>query len=75
MYAVTVTGFGGPEVMTWSQVPDLYPQHGQVLIDVAAAGVTGQMFFSARGFTHRSLVSARSWVWSAPALSRRSARA
>ena len=49
MYAVTVTGFGGPEVMTWSQVPDLYPQHGQVLIDVAAAGVNRADVFQRQG--------------------------
>jgi|SRR5271155_3665509 len=49
MYAVTLTGFGGPEVMMWSQVPDLHPGHGQVLIDVAAAGVNRADVFQRKG--------------------------
>lgn len=40
MYAVTLDGFGGPEVMKWAEVPDLpTPGPGEVLIDVVAAGV------------------------------------
>lgn len=40
MYAVTLDGFGGPEVMKWAQVPDLpAPGPGEVVIEVAAAGV------------------------------------
>ncbi|ORA85400.1 NAD(P)H-quinone oxidoreductase [Mycobacterium malmoense] len=40
MYAITLNGFGGPEVMEWAQVDDLpAPGPGEVAIDVAAAGV------------------------------------
>ncbi|MEU1206402.1 NAD(P)H-quinone oxidoreductase [Nocardia sp. NPDC005825] len=40
MYAVTLDGFGGPEVMKWAQVDDLpAPGPGEVAIDVTAAGV------------------------------------
>ncbi|MFD6353053.1 NAD(P)H-quinone oxidoreductase [Nocardia tengchongensis] len=40
MYAVTLDGFGGPEVMKWAQVDDLpAPGPGEVAIDVVAAGV------------------------------------
>ncbi|MFI6870884.1 NAD(P)H-quinone oxidoreductase [Nocardia sp. NPDC050406] len=40
MYAVTLDGFGGPEVMKWAQVSDLpAPGPGEVLIEVVAAGV------------------------------------
>ncbi|RDI65689.1 NAD(P)H-quinone oxidoreductase [Nocardia pseudobrasiliensis] len=40
MYAVTLDGFGGPEVMRWAEVPDLPPPGpGEVAIDVTAAGV------------------------------------
>ncbi|NNH74123.1 NAD(P)H-quinone oxidoreductase [Nocardia uniformis] len=40
MYAVTLDGFGAPEVMKWAEVPDLpAPGPGEVLIDVVAAGV------------------------------------
>lgn len=40
MFAVTLDGFGGPEVMKWAEVPDLPPPGpGQVAVDVVAAGV------------------------------------
>ncbi|WP_458686920.1 NAD(P)H-quinone oxidoreductase [Nocardia tengchongensis] len=40
MYAVTLDGFGGPEVMKWARVDDLpAPGPGEVAIDVVAAGV------------------------------------
>jgi len=39
MRAVTVTGFGGPEVLEYGEVPDPAPGPGQVLIDVAVADV------------------------------------
>ena len=50
MHAVTLTEFGGPEVMRWTQVPDLRPGPGQVLIDVAAAGVNRADLFQRQGF-------------------------
>ncbi|MFI9405767.1 NAD(P)H-quinone oxidoreductase [Nocardia sp. NPDC052316] len=39
MRAIELNGFGGPEVMTWSEAADPVPGHGEVLIQVAAAGV------------------------------------
>lgn len=40
MFAVTLNGYGGPEVMNWREVEDLpAPGPGEVAIDVVAAGV------------------------------------
>jgi putative PIG3 family NAD(P)H quinone oxidoreductase len=39
MRAVTMTGPGGPEVLAWGEAPDPVAGPGEVLIDVAAAGV------------------------------------
>lgn len=39
MYAITVPEPGGPEAMTWAEVPDPEPRRGEVLIDVAATAV------------------------------------
>jgi putative PIG3 family NAD(P)H quinone oxidoreductase len=39
MRAVTMSGPGGPEVLGWGEVPEPVPGPGEVLIDVAAAGV------------------------------------
>jgi putative PIG3 family NAD(P)H quinone oxidoreductase len=39
MYAVTLSTFGGPEVMGWGRVPDPELDGGEVLVEVAAAGV------------------------------------
>jgi len=39
MRAVVITEPGGPEVLRWDEVPDPEPGPGEVLIDVAAAGV------------------------------------
>ena len=39
MYAVVVNEPGGPEALTWQEVPDPQPAEGEVVIDVAAAGV------------------------------------
>lgn len=39
MYAVTMTEPGGPEVLRWATAPDPRLRPGEVLIDVAAAGV------------------------------------
>lgn len=40
MRAVFVTRFGGPEVMVLGEAPDPVPGAGQVVVDVAIAGVT-----------------------------------
>lgn len=39
MQAISLTEFGGPEVMRWTTLPDPVPVDGEVVIDVAAAGV------------------------------------
>src|SRR5260370_23431141 len=40
MRAVVITEPGGPEVLRWLEVPDPVPGPGEVVIDVAASGVT-----------------------------------
>ncbi|QLY31228.1 NAD(P)H-quinone oxidoreductase [Nocardia huaxiensis] len=51
MYAVTLDGFGGPEVMRWEQVADLpAPGPGEVVIEVAAAGVNRADLLQRLGF-------------------------
>ncbi|MCX4093833.1 NAD(P)H-quinone oxidoreductase [Nocardia sp. alder85J] len=51
MYAITLDGFGGPEVMRWAAVPDLpAPGPGEVLIDVVAAGVNRADLLQRQGF-------------------------
>ena len=51
MYAITFGGFGGPEVMHWSQVDDLpAPAPGEVAIDVIAAGVNRADVMQRAGF-------------------------
>ncbi|MFC7383937.1 NAD(P)H-quinone oxidoreductase [Sphaerisporangium rhizosphaerae] len=39
MHAIAVTRPGGPEVLEWREVPDPRPAPGEVLIEVAAAGL------------------------------------
>lgn len=39
MYAVTITQPGGPEVLSWREVPDPVPGPGEVLIEVSASAV------------------------------------
>ena len=39
MRAITFSKPGGPEVLTWSEVPDPKPESGEVVIDVAASAV------------------------------------
>ncbi|MTE12086.1 NAD(P)H-quinone oxidoreductase [Nocardia aurantiaca] len=51
MKAVTLDGFGGPEVMKWAQVDDLpAPGPGEVAIDVVAAGVNRADLLQRQGF-------------------------
>lgn len=39
MHAITITEPGGPDVLRWTEVPDLEPGDGEVLIDVVASAV------------------------------------
>lgn len=51
MYAITLNGFGGPEVMAWARVDDLpRPSSGEVAIDVVAAGVNRADVMQRMGF-------------------------
>ncbi|MFD0362046.1 NAD(P)H-quinone oxidoreductase [Nocardia sp. GCM10030253] len=50
MRAINLNGFGGPEVMEWTEAPDPAPGHGEVLIEVAAAGVNRADLLQRQGF-------------------------
>lgn len=50
MYAVTIRQPGGPDVLEWTKVPDPTPQPGEVLIEVAAAGVNRADLLQRAGF-------------------------
>lgn len=50
MRAVVITEPGGPEVLRWEEVPDPEPGDGDVLIDVAAAGVNRADLLQRLGF-------------------------
>ena len=39
MWGIQIEQTGGPEVMEWRELPDPEPQPGQIVVDVAAAGV------------------------------------
>jgi putative PIG3 family NAD(P)H quinone oxidoreductase len=39
MHAITIREPGGPDVLTWTEQPDPRPGPGEVVLDVAAAGV------------------------------------
>jgi putative PIG3 family NAD(P)H quinone oxidoreductase len=39
MKAITMSGSGGPEVLTWTDVPDPQPGPGEVLVEVVATAV------------------------------------
>ncbi|MGW0178269.1 NAD(P)H-quinone oxidoreductase [Nocardia sp. NPDC003345] len=49
MRAINLNGFGGTEVMEWSEAPDPAPGRGEVLIEVAAAGVNRADLLQRRG--------------------------
>ncbi|MEV0249962.1 NAD(P)H-quinone oxidoreductase [Nocardia sp. NPDC050712] len=50
MRGIRLNGFGGPEVMEWTEVPEPSPGAGEVLIDVAAAGVNRADLMQRQGF-------------------------
>ncbi len=50
MRAVVITEPGGPEVLQWLEVPDPVPGPGDVLIDVAAAGLNRADLLQRQGF-------------------------
>ncbi|HEX3964765.1 MAG TPA: NAD(P)H-quinone oxidoreductase [Trebonia sp.] len=50
MHAVVITKPGEPDVLRWTEVPDIQPGPGEVLIEVAAAGVNHADLLQRRGF-------------------------
>ncbi|MFE9256538.1 MFS transporter [Streptomyces sp. NPDC006879] len=50
MKAITITEPGGPEVLTWTEVPDPVPGPGEVLIDVTASAVNRADLLQRQGF-------------------------
>jgi putative PIG3 family NAD(P)H quinone oxidoreductase len=50
MYAIAIREPGGPEVLTWTEVPDPVPGPGEVVIDVAAGGVNRADVMQRQGF-------------------------
>jgi len=50
MHAVVITQFGGPEVLRLEEVPDPVPEPGEVVIDIAAAGVNRADLMQRQGF-------------------------
>jgi putative PIG3 family NAD(P)H quinone oxidoreductase len=50
MHAVVITEPGAPDVLHWTEVPDIQPGPGDVLIEVAAAGVNHADLLQRQGF-------------------------
>jgi len=50
MRAITIPQPGGPEVLTWAEVPDPVPAAGEVLVEVAATAVNRADLLQRQGF-------------------------
>jgi len=50
MHAITINEPGGPEVFRWAEVDDPIPRAGDVLIDIAAAGLNRADILQRKGF-------------------------
>src|SRR5690349_20464413 len=50
MHAIAISRAGGPEVLEWREVPDPRPAPGEVLIEVAAAGLNRADLLQRQGF-------------------------
>ncbi|NUP35258.1 MAG: NAD(P)H-quinone oxidoreductase [Streptomycetaceae bacterium] len=50
MHAITINTPGGPEVLTWTEVPDEEPAAGEVLVEVAAGAVNRADLMQRQGF-------------------------
>jgi putative PIG3 family NAD(P)H quinone oxidoreductase len=50
MHAVVITEPGEPGVLRWTEVPDIRPGRGEVLVEVAAAGVNRADMLQRQGF-------------------------
>ena len=50
MHAVVITKPGDPDVLRWTEVPDIDPGPGEVLVDVVAAGINRADLMQRQGF-------------------------
>ena len=50
MHAVTISAFGGPEVLEWTEVPDPVCGPGEVIVDVVATAVNRADLMQRQGF-------------------------
>lgn len=50
MHAIVIAEPGGPEVLTWQEVPDPVPASGEVVIDVTASAVNRADVLQRRGY-------------------------
>ena len=50
MRAVTISEPGGPDVLTWTEVPDPVCGPGEVIVDVAATAVNRADLLQRQGF-------------------------
>src|SRR5882724_10597169 len=50
MHAVVITKPGDPDVLQWTEVPDIHAGPGEVLVDVAAAGINRADLLQRQGF-------------------------
>ncbi|MFC8348702.1 NAD(P)H-quinone oxidoreductase [Streptomyces sp. NPDC057280] len=50
MRAITIPESGGPEVLTWDEVPDPVPGEGEVLVEVVASAVNRADIVQRQGF-------------------------
>ncbi|GGV72679.1 MULTISPECIES: NAD(P)H-quinone oxidoreductase [Streptomyces] len=50
MHAITISAPGGPEVLSWQEVPDPVPGDGEVLVEVTAAAVNRADIMQRRGY-------------------------
>lgn len=50
MHAVVISEPGEPDVLTWTEVPDPAPGEGEVLVEVAAAGINRADVMQRKGF-------------------------
>ncbi|HEY2670217.1 MAG TPA: NAD(P)H-quinone oxidoreductase [Rugosimonospora sp.] len=50
MHAIIIREPGGPEVLTWTEVPDPEPRPGEVIVDVAASAVNRADLLQRAGF-------------------------
>jgi NADPH:quinone reductase-like Zn-dependent oxidoreductase len=50
MHAVVITEPGDPDVLRWEEVPNPVPGEGELLIDIATAGVNRADLLPRQGF-------------------------